>query len=144
MARNLLDLAKDMEKVNAKVSQAASDHAVKIATTIVGDLVYHTPVDTSQALSNWDVTLGTRADFKHGPHFPGQAGSTQRQSAAETLRLAKQVLQNKKPGQSIFITNNQPYIRRLNDGTHSQQPGGFLERALLLGRKIKAQFKLGK
>ena len=144
MARTLLDLANDVDKLGDQIAQAASDHAVKTALTIVGDLVYHTPVDTSQALSNWDVTIGAPADDPHGPYVAGKHGSTQQQSAAKALAQAKQTLKDKKPGQTIYIANNLPYIRRLNDGYSQQVPAGFVERALLLGRKMKAKFKLRK
>lgn len=144
MARTLLDLANDVDKLGDKIAQSASDHAVKTALTIVGDLVYHTPVDTSQALSNWDVTIGAPVSDPHGPYFAGKGGSTQRQSAAQALNVAKDTLKNKKPGETIFIANTLPYIRRLNDGYSQQVPAGFVERALLLGRKMKAQFKLRK
>lgn len=144
MPRNLLDLANDIDALADKLSQSSSDHAVKTALTIVGDLAYKTPVDTSQALSNWDVTLESPATAKHGPHFPGKAGSTYKASAAETIDKAKAVLKNKKPGQSIFIANNQPYIGRLNEGSSTQTPAGFIERAVLLGRKMKSKFALRK
>lgn len=144
MARTLLDLANDVDKLGEKIAQSASDHAVKTALTIVGDLVYHTPVDTSQALSNWDVTIGAPADDPHGPYVAGKHGSTMQQSAAQALAVAKETLKDKKPGQTIYIANNLPYIRALNDGHSQQVPRGFIERALLLGRKMKASFKLRK
>lgn len=144
MARTLLDLADSLDKKAAVIGKAASDTAVKIALTIVGDLAYHTPVDTSQALSNWDVTLDAPATGKHGPHVRGKHGSTQQESAAQTLNEAKTVLAGKQPGQAIFITNNQPYIRRLNEGYSKQVPAGFVERAVLIGRKLKAKFTLRK
>ena len=141
---NLLDLANRLDKLAENIGEASSDHAVKVALTIVGDLAYKTPVDSSQALSNWDVTLDTPATAKHGPHVPGVQGSTQKASAQETIDRAKKVLANKKPGQVIYITNNQPYIRRLNDGYSKQVPSGFVERAVLIGRKLKARFTLRK
>lgn len=144
MARTLLDLADDVDKLAAEIGQAASDHAVKTALTIVGDLVYHTPVDTSQALSNWDVTIGAPANDPHGPYFAGNFGSTRQQSAAQALAVAKETLKSKKPGQTIFIANNLPYIVRLNEGHSQQVPAGFVERAILLGRKMKAKFKFRK
>ncbi len=144
MARTLLDLADSMDKLADEIGKAASDHAVKTALTIVGDLVYHTPVDTSQALSNWDVTIGAPADDPHGPYVAGKHGSTQRQSAAQALAMAKRTLEDKKPGQSIFIANNLPYIVPLNQGSSAQVPAGFVERAVLLGRKMKAKFKFRK
>lgn len=142
MAKGLLDLAASLEKKAKAIDEAASKLAVDTALTIVGDLAFKTPVDTSQALSNWIVTLETPSSDKIKPHFPGEGGSTQRASAAETLNSAKLVLRNKKPGQAIFITNNLPYIRRLNDGYSAQAPAGFVERAVLIGRKMRKKFKI--
>lgn len=142
MAKSLLDLANSLERKAALLDKAASDAAVEVALTIVGDLAYKTPVDTSQALSNWQVGLGAAVSGKIGPHYPGQKGTTQRASAQETISAAKAVLANKKPGQEIHITNNLPYIRRLNNGYSGQQPAGFVERAALIGRKIVEKFKI--
>lgn len=142
MAKSLLDLADRLEKKAKAIDEAASQNAVDTALAIVGDLAYKTPVDTSQALSNWIVTLESPSGQQIEPHFPGLHGSTQRASAAETLNSAKLVLRNKKPGQAIFITNNLPYIRRLNDGYSEQAPAGFVERAVLVGRKMRKKFKI--
>lgn len=142
MAKNLLDLAERLEKKAKAIDEAASQTAADTALAIVGDLAYKTPVDTSQALSNWQVTLQNPASGKISPHFPGLQGSTYRQSAAETINIAKAVLKNKKPGQAIYITNNLPYIRRLNDGYSGQAPAGFVERAVLIGRKMLSKFKI--
>lgn len=141
---NLLDLAERMDKLADKVGEASSEHAKKVALTIVGDLAYHTPVDESTALSNWIVTLDSPSTAKIDAHFLGDSGSTQKASAQETIDRAKQVLATKKPGQRIFITNNLPYIRRLNDGYSAQAPAGFVERAVLIGRKLKSKFTLRK
>lgn len=142
MAKNLLDLAESLKKKRKEITEIPSKIAVETALAIVGDLAFKTPVDTSQAISSWEVTLNAPSANKHAPHFPGKSGSSYKASAAETIALAKTVLKNKKPGETIFITNNQPYIRKLNDGSSSQQPAGFVERAILLGRKIKSKFKL--
>lgn len=142
MASDLLSLADRLEKKAAAIEKAASQTAVDTALAIVGDLAYKTPVDTSQALSNWIVTLESPAEQRISPHYPGLQGSTRNASAAETLNLAKAVLKNKKPGQAIYIRNNLPYIRRLNDGYSGQAPAGFVERAVLIGRKMLAKFKI--
>lgn len=142
MAKDLLSLAERLEKKAEAIDKAASETAVNAALAIVGDLAFKTPVDTSQAISNWTVTLDNPADSTAPPHFPGSQGSTYRQSAAETISNAKEVLKKKKPGQAIYITNNLPYIRRLNDGYSAQAPAGFVERAVLIGRKEAAKFKI--
>lgn len=139
----LLDLANRLEKTAGAVDKAASDAAVTVALTIVGDLAFKTPVDTSKALSNWIVTLDSPSNATIKPHFGGKKGSSYRSSAAETIALAKKVLASKKPGQSIFITNSLPYIKRLNEGSSEQAPAGFVERAVLIGRKTaKKNFKI--
>lgn len=142
MAKSLLDLADRLEKKAKAIDEAASQNAVDTALAIVGDLAYKTPVDTSQALSNWIVTLESPSGQQIKPHFPGEGGSTQRASAAETINQARAILAKKKPGQAIFITNNLPYIRRLNDGYSAQAPAGFVERAVLIGRKMRKKFKI--
>ena len=142
MAKGLLDLATSLEKKAKAIDEAASKLAVDTALTIVGDLAFKTPVDTSQALSNWIVTLETPSSDKIKPHFPGEGGSSQKSSAAETINQARAILAKKKPGQKIYITNNLPYIRRLNDGYSKQAPAGFVERSVLIGRKMRRNFKL--
>jgi hypothetical protein len=141
--KTLLDLAESLEAKAFAVGDAGSMLAVDTALAIVGNLAYSTPVDRSTALSNWIVTLDSPATLQIDAHFPGKQGSTYRASAEETIKAAKRVLKNKKPGQKIFITNPTRYIKRLNNDGHSKQvPNGFIERAVLIGRKIKAKFKL--
>ena len=142
MAKTLQDLANNVEKIAKEIELAASKLAIDVANAIVADLAYTTPVDTSNALSNWIVTLDSPATHEISPHVPGVLGSTQPQSAAETVSLAKATLQNKKPGQPIFITNNAPYIRYLDEGSSSQAPAGFVERTVAIGRQALKGFRL--
>ncbi|AMW36135.1 putative tail completion protein [Xanthomonas phage XAJ2] len=132
---DLLTLAAKIARLRKGIPQEVSKHAADVTLTMVGYLAFNTPVDTSKALSSWVVTFGKEAEGLPSAHYVGKYGSTYQQSAAETLQVAKRVLKDKKPGDPIYITNNQPYIVKLNDGTHSAQPGGFREGALLLGKK---------
>lgn len=142
MAKNLLDLAKRFEALPTKVGEAAVALKREIVIAIVTDLAYKTPVDTSQALSNWDVSTGQPITAKHGPHVPGIAGSTQSTSAAETVAQAIAAAALFRTNETSYIANNQPYIRRLNDGYSAQAPAGFAQRAVLIGRKMKSKFKI--
>ena len=135
MPISLLELAERLEARIKEIDEQGSDVAVKVALTIITDLAYRTPVDTSRAISNWQVTLGAPAIGNIAPHYAGRLGSTYSASASETVSLAKLILKSKKPGQAIYITNSLPYIRRLNEGSSQQAPAGFVERAILLGRK---------
>ncbi len=139
---DLLQLADRMDKFAASIPEAASNAAVEVALAIVKDLAVKTPVDTSQAISNWIVTLGNPSSNKIPPHFPGEQGSTFFESSEETIAEAYNVLDEKQPGQDIYITNNQDYIIKLNEGSSRQQPAGFVERAVLIGRKISSNVKI--
>lgn len=142
MAKTLLDLANRMEALAEEIRVAGSDTAVNVGKAIINDLAFKTPVDSSKALSNWIVTLGSASGLRIDPHYPGERGSTQGASAAQTIAEANATLASKKPGQTIFITNNLPYIKRLNDGYSRQAPAGFVERSVLIGRRKVRDFKL--
>lgn len=130
--KGLQDLAKKTKRMQAAIEAAASNVAVDVAQSIVGTLAFTTPVDTSNALSNWRATLDAPASDTIGPHFLGSRGSTKKSSATATYEGARPVLAKKKPSQPIYITNNVDYITKLNED-HAQ--AGFVERAVLLGRK---------
>ena len=142
MTTSLLNLALKFEAASKNVESVSSQIAQEAAVAIVTDLAFKTPVDTSQARSNWQVGLNAPMVSTIGPHFPGRKGSTGLSSAAETIAVGKMGMQGKRPGSSIFITNNLHYIADLNNGTSAQEPAGFVERAIVKGRLKVANTKL--
>ncbi len=132
----LKGLAKRLNDRADGLEEEASKHAVKVAETIVASLAYDTPVDTSQALSNWQVGVGVPVAADRPPFYPGERGSTYKQSADATVEAARVRLAAKKPGETIYISNLLPYIRKLNGGSSKQHPGGFVEIAVVRGREI--------
>lgn len=136
---NLSDLARRLTLLAGNgpdgVSERANAAAIFVATQIVVDLVQSTPVDESTALSNWQVGLGDRPAVPLPAYVPGHAGSSRAASIAETIAAATRILREKRPGESVWISNVLPYIRKLNDGSSSQAPAGFVERSELIGRK---------
>lgn len=142
MAKRLDQLGSELRK-ELRVIQKKIDFIVKdVANTVLESLVDNTPVDTSQALSNWIVTIdgpgfGTRAAF-----VLGKGGSSKAASASQTVSVGKAVIGLKRPGESIFITNNLDYIEQLNAGTISAQPGQFVEKAVAAGLQKLAIAKL--
>lgn len=136
---DLRDLAFQMKALADKLPTAGSELATRVAIEIVTALVRTTPVDTSEALSNWQVTLGSPGASRIPPYVKGKEGSTEEISAERTILEAVAILKTKQPGQSIWIQNVLPYIRVLNDGSSHQAPAGFVERAQLIGRKTAEQ-----
>lgn len=142
MARTLNDLADRMDALDKNIKSEASLLTSRIALAIVNDVVWHTPVDTSRALSNWQVYIGVDSRRKIPPYFMGSHGSTHFQSADMTIGAAESKLSKKRPGQSIWIVNNIPYIIDLNQGSSRQAPAGFYERALAVGHRVVIKYKL--
>lgn len=136
MARSLLDLSRRLEKLVYDMDKTYSNLAISVALTVLGELVYKTPVDTSQALSNWQVSLISPLPIggEIDPYFPGERGSSQRSSAQAAIEQARRVLNGKLPGDTIYLSNVLPYIVPLNNGHSGQQAAGWVERATMLGR----------
>lgn len=137
MARSLNDLANYLERLAIRLPEQRSNELSKrAATVILTDLVAVTPVDTSKAISNWQVSLGSPSHIILPPYVPGKGGSTALASKDAALAVGKQIIEAKGPEQALFISNALPYIRRLNEGWSKQAPAGFVERAILLGRLV--------
>lgn len=132
---NLLDLAARLEAKAKSIKSVASDRAVFAAKELLRTLVYQTPVDTSVARSNWQISIGKPLFNYIDAYEYGSFGSTAAVSSQAAISVGNEKLKEKKPGQSIFITNNAPYIRDLNSGTSRQAPAGFVEASVLIVRK---------
>ena len=132
-----LSLAERLEAKAKKIEDDVNKKVQAVALGIITDLAYVTPVDTSTALSNWQISFDVApSPIPLPPHFPGDFGDTARQSAQETIALAKRELSLRTPGREVYISNVAPYIVRLNGGSSRQEPAGFVERAILIGRNI--------
>lgn len=119
---------KNLKSFNRKINnfakvQVPADGAKffrMLALELLKGVVLDTPVDSGRAQGNWVLTLN--APFagwqKDGPFkTPGQIVS----EGLSTLKGFKL-------GNIIFLTNNVPYIVRLEQGWSDQAPSGMLER----------------
>lgn len=135
-------MAKNLDDLSILFAKRAKDFPVKanrlggiVTMILVRELLEKTPVDTTQALSNWQVTLDRPAQTFIDAYVPGYGGYTSNASAAATVWEANIALDAKKLGQKIYVTNNAPYIRKLNSGSSKQAPAGFVEAALMMTKK---------
>jgi len=137
-----MDLAKWADDMPKRIETAANKVAVSVSAFVEAELTMVTPVDTTKALSNWIVSIGVPAYNDIGARVPGYFGYTATASRAATLAAAQAALAMKRPGQLVYIGNNAPYIRDLNNGSSKQEPAGFVERAAMRGRNKVATYKL--
>lgn len=93
------------------------------AMEVFASLIALTPVDTGRAKSNWWMDVNVIATALLEPD--NAAGATQQ---AVTVGSSKIEMDD-----TIYISNNLPYINRLNDGHSKQAPAGFVESSVQIG-----------
>lgn len=138
----LFDLADRLERRAEGLSESANAASIKCGLTVIGDLVHTTPVDTSKAISNWQAALDAPTYAERPAIYRGEKGSTYNASSKAAFEAARDIIQQKRPGQKLYIGNVLRYIGVLNDGSSAQAPAGFVERAVLLGRKFMTSVRV--
>ena len=98
----------------------------KITLDLHANLVETTPVDTGWARANWVPRVRTPIDEAVGS--PDGGGISAAQAAANSG--IAQVLNYRLSQGRVFVSNAVPYIERLNDGSSTQAPAGFVQVAI--------------
>jgi len=118
MARLAASAAEGADRVVRKAALAA-DQAVVMAT----------PVDTGRARANWIAALdAASSEVKGEPSNPGSGANS-----ALTQGRATIAGYDGDENSEIHLTNNLPYIGRLNDGSSRQAPRQFVRTAVEAG-----------
>jgi hypothetical protein len=159
MASTLGQMAAQFRNLAETLPERANAVRKQIARTINFDLLQTTPVDTGQAVSNWQVTLDEVPEGIRPAFVPSREGYmkqkdgekswvhrvdpelTRQQNIAPAMDLANQTIDATLPNQVINITNNLDYIQALDEG-HSEQAQLFVDRATLLGADIVSRAKI--
>lgn len=117
----MTDFKSKMDKLFQKKVIGTLEKSVRrVALKVDSILAITTPVDTGRARANWLPSLNVpRSDKKE----PGQKESVD------------SVLSAYKVTDTIYLTNNLPYIERLNEGSSQQAPEGFVEAAVDAGKR---------
>ena len=89
----------------------------KVALELFARVILRTPVDTGRARGNWFPSIGSPNQSVDTHVDPTGSGSTGRAGAT---------VQSAKLGDVIYLTNNLPYIRRLEYGYSRQAPSGMV------------------
>jgi hypothetical protein len=110
-----VSFAKDFERF-AKLTNASLDETGRaIVLELFGSVIKDTPVDTGRARGNWQTTIGAPA-----------SGQTDRKGEGPALAEVSQEAASFGAGKIIYLTNNLPYIYRLEFlGWSQQSPDGM-------------------
>ena len=105
------DVAKYAKLAGASVDETGRAIVLELFRSVIKD----TPVDTGRARGNWQTTIGTPA-----------SGTTDRLGEEESLAEVSQQAASFGAGKVIYLTNNLPYIYRLEFlGWSQQSPDGM-------------------
>lgn len=100
----------------------------KVALAVDQAIVMETPVDTGRARMNWIVTVTSpTGDVRPTPSSPSEGAQDALSKGAGTVG-GYTLSQG-----TIFIQNNLPYIKRLDEGWSKQKPNGFVRKAVMAG-----------
>lgn len=104
------------------IERAASRVTAYLAVRTCERLIETTPVDTGFARASWIISIGSPTSL--------QGGTRESVSeAAQQVGLARMAAYHVRQGPA-FVSNNAPYIMRLNAGHSTQAPIGFIQNAV--------------
>lgn len=110
------------DAVVASIEALVATAAKALVLEIVANLVRATPVRTGWARANWIPSISEPA-----VEAVGSPSSVSNDGQQEGIQ---QVLRFKLADATLWIANNVPYISMLNNGSSTQAPAGFVERAI--------------
>ena len=115
-------IVRGLERVTERV-------VTKITLDVTANLIETTPVDTGWARANWIPAIGAPIVRD----LTGVEATVQNASlgAGEQQQALVAVVTGYKLARgAVFVSNNVPYIIKLNDGFSRQAPSGFVQMAI--------------
>lgn len=111
----------------------------KVILAVDQALVLATPVDTGRARANWQPTIGSAAvgtlPEPSSPDGGLQIALTAGQEVAAAYRGGPN-------SPTVHITNNLPYIDRLNKGWSKQAPANYVHQAILVVQSVFGKHRI--
>ena len=124
LTANTAELDRILAQFQATALEQAYSKLVRaLALDVFRRIVLMTPRDKGRAQASWDLTMLEPSSF-----VPPEGAE---QYGRENFTAAVAALASLKLDDSVWITSNLVYIRRLNDGSSKQAPAQFVEQAVL-------------
>ncbi len=116
--------ALDVKAFAERAGKAADLVVRKICLDLFSDITNNTPVDTGRARANWFASVN--APVTATVQFGGNSASAAGEAIANAQSAVAQA-----PGNVFWISNNLPYIYRLEfEGWSKQAPNGMVRLAI--------------
>lgn len=126
MSKPFSDIDKDMEILSVRVANNAHKLMKEGVVASGSALASKTPIDTGRASGNWQASASIPITSESEQFFP--------ESSIAQIMSIRDVKTGKNT--KLYLTNNVPYINRLNMGWSQQQPSPFW-----IERTVNAVFK---
>jgi len=134
---SLFQFSKNMRRRGRQVENAATGVTRAAVGAALVAVVQGTPADKGVARSNWRIGLGAPATAVIPAYAPGKKlgrGETANAGAAIAAGKARLALPLGSAGgglkTAVYLSNNVPYIEKLNGGSSTQAAKGFVETAI--------------
>lgn len=144
----LAQFSVNIRRRGRQVENAGSRVVKTISKRALRSLVRATPVDKGVARSNWRVGLGAAPTAVIKAYSPGRnLGIGETSNARAAIAAGDARIDSIKSGSgglkvAVIISNNVPYIGKLNSGSSKQAAAGFVEIALIEARLAVRNFKV--
>lgn len=125
----LAEFARQLRAFKKTVVTEAEKKLRDVAMTLEEELVLRTPIDTSRARTNWQLTVGSPPSSEV-PFTMGSRGSTASEAYSAAIAAATRNVAQAKLGKPVYVANCVHYITDLNSGTSRQAPQNFVEHAI--------------
>ena len=125
----------DWKKIESKIDRTLDQGIRATILELSTAIIKGTPADTGRARGNWQASIGRGAT---GEVSVDSVRSGEAKAIAEVNQKASVAV-----GDLYYLTNNLPYIERLEYGWSKQAPGGMVRKNMqnfnrLLVKNIKA------
>lgn len=125
-----MTFAKEITDWTIKADGLQREQVKYVCFTLFKDIVMGTPVDTGRARGNWQASIGSAA----GGEVIGSD-----KSGGATISKAQPDIENA-PGTVFYISNNLPYIYRLEfEGWSQQAPAGWVRYSIERAKQIASK-----
>ena len=109
-------------QARARQVETGASRMVRALSLIINQvIIFETPVDTGHAVANWQVGISEPITKEIDEEDP---------SGISTIQRNASIINQAPPHKDIILSNNVPYIHKLNEGSSSQAPAQFVQMAI--------------
>lgn len=135
MANDFRQFSLQLDAFARKVGLSGTTVAKRVGFDLFGRIVRKTPVDTGRARASWNISVNqadrsvvqqVRTTVQAGTHVSKGLKQSSLKRAVNALQSQNLLALDVKLGDTIWITNNLPYIVELEKGHSKQAPAGMV------------------